>query len=79
MFGDDNHSELVPESTQSGGFLTWTIVDNLTKNSKVDISYYHVNGIHEEIISLLYGSFKMNKMYVRHDKIISHQKIKPNS
>ena len=39
MFCDDDRSKLVPESTQPGGFPSWTIVDNLTKNSKVKIYY----------------------------------------
>ena len=36
-FCDDDHSKLVPESTWPGGFPSWTIVDNITKNSKVKI------------------------------------------
>ena len=40
MFCDDNFSQLVSESTQPGGVLNWTIVDNLTKNPKVETYYY---------------------------------------
>ena len=39
MFCDDDHLKLVPESTRPGGFPSRTIVDNLTKNSKVNIYY----------------------------------------
>ena len=35
IFCNNNYSKLVPYSTQPGVFPSWTIVDNLTKNSKV--------------------------------------------
>ena len=34
MFCDGDHSKLVPEYTQPGGFPSWTIVNNITKNLK---------------------------------------------
>ena len=34
MFCDNNRSTLVPESTQTRGFPSWTIVDNLHEKVK---------------------------------------------
>ena len=34
MFCDDGHSKLVPESTQPGFSLSWTIMDSLHKKVK---------------------------------------------
>ena len=39
MFCDADRSKLVPESMRPGGFPGGTIVDNLTKNQKVNIYY----------------------------------------
>ena len=41
IFCGDNNSKLLPESTQPGSFPSWTIVDNLAKNSKFNIYYYN--------------------------------------
>ena len=39
MFYDDDCSKLVPESMRPGSFPSWTIVDILTKNQKVNLYY----------------------------------------
>ena len=36
MFCDDDCSKLVPESTESGGFLSWMIVNKLNKKPKIE-------------------------------------------
>ena len=36
MFCNEDHSKLVPESTQPGGFPSWTIVDNLHEKPKIE-------------------------------------------
>ena len=41
MFCDADCSKLVPEYMPPGDFLSWTIVDNLTENQKVNIYYYN--------------------------------------
>ena len=37
MFDDEYCSKLVPKSTQTGGFPSWMIVNNITKNQNVEI------------------------------------------